>query len=406
MAQPKIYIALPLMAESEYLPALLKALRRQSYQDFQVIACVNQPEAWWGDPVRKSVCLDNRETLSILQKEKSLRLQVLDHTSKGRGWDAKDFGVGWARKTAMDEAAKNADGQDVILCLDGDTVFSEHYLTAVLGAFRETGGIAGLAIPYYHPLTGKEPEDRSVLRYEIYMRHYLLNLFRINSPYAFTAIGSAMAVTVSNYKRIKGLTPFKSGEDFYFMQKLAKSGRIGIYCDEAVYPAARFSNRVFFGTGPAMIKGHAGDWSSYPIYPARGFDRVGETYASFPSLFDMEVTTPMDEFLAAKFKSHRFWQPLRDNFKSREQFVKACQRKVDALRILQFLKATQQSGRDEDNFRDFMIKNFPERLSIDNIDLDGFDFAGSSLQNLDKVRDLLYSLEMEQRGMRRVAGIA
>ena len=80
----------------------------------------------------------------------------------------------------------------------------------------------GLAVPYYHKLIG-DATDRLILRYEIYMRCYLINLLRIQNPYAFTALGSAMAVTVRAYRKAGGLTPVKSGEDFYFLQNLISS---------------------------------------------------------------------------------------------------------------------------------------------------------------------------------------
>jgi hypothetical protein len=87
--------------------------------------------------------------------------------------------------------------------------------------------LLGIAIPYFHPLTGNNVNDRLILRYEIYMRHYLNNMLEIGNPYAFTAIGSAMAAKVSAYRKVGGLTPVKSGEDFYFIQKLKKIRQCG-----------------------------------------------------------------------------------------------------------------------------------------------------------------------------------
>ena len=118
--------------------------------------------------------------------------------------------------------------------------------------------LLGLAIPYYHKLIGNPVNDRLILRYEIYMRHYLLNMLEIGNPYAFTAIGSAMAAKVSAYRKVGGLAPVKSGEDFYFIQKLKKNGKVGNWCETTAFPSSRFSNRVIFGTGRALIKGNAG----------------------------------------------------------------------------------------------------------------------------------------------------
>ena len=368
-------------------------------------ACVNQPDHWWDENDKRHICEDNARTIQILKEVNDFEIVLIDRSTKGRGWDRKNFGVGWARKVAMDEIAARAGKNDIILCLDGDTVFKSNYLSTVNGSFENHDELAALAIPYYHNLINKIEEDRSILRYEIYMRHYLLNLFRIKSPYSFTAIGSAMAAPVWAYRKVGGLTPFKSGEDFYFMQKMAKNGPVGTWNEEAVFPAARFSSRVFFGTGPAMIRGNAGDWSGYPVYSPESFDRVAQTYSEFPHLFEKNVPTPMDDFLSGKFRDENIWQPLRDNFRSRDQFAKACMKKIDALRTLQYLKATHKEGRDEANLRDFLEKNHPEEMKQQGIDLTGFSFTESSVEELNNIRNLLYSIEMEQRKRIPVVGI-
>ncbi len=221
-----------------------------------------------------------------------------------------------------------------------------------------------LSVPYYHELTGDEEKDRAILRYEIYMRYYAINLRRIGSTYSFTAIGSAMALPVKSYRAIGGMTPHKSGEDFYFLQKLRKFGPVLTWNKEKVYPEARYSDRVFFGTGPAMIKGREGDWSSYPIYPFELFDEIRETYDLLPDLFLKDVFTPMDDFIEEKFANQNIWQPLRENFKTREQFVKACHHKIDGLRILQFLKWRNSNSvhSDEENLARWFEKFHPQNL--------------------------------------------
>jgi hypothetical protein len=114
------------------------------------------------------------------------------------------------------------------------------------------------------------------------------------------------------------------------------------------YPSPRFSNRVVFGTGPALIKGSTGDWSSYPIYSRKLFDSVEVTYQSFTLLYYEELPTPMDGFLFSCFKTRELWSPLRRNYRSAENFIKACSNKVDGLRILQFLRQGQASLKTTD----------------------------------------------------------
>jgi len=46
----------------------------------------------------------------------------------------------------------------------------------------------------------------------------------------------------------------QAGEDFYFLHKLTKLGQIYEIQDAIVYPSARVSDRVPFGTGASMTK--------------------------------------------------------------------------------------------------------------------------------------------------------
>jgi hypothetical protein len=117
---------------------------------------------------------------------------------------------------------------------------------------------------------------------------------------------------------------------------------ISNYNAELVYPAARFSTRVDFGTGPAMIKGSSGNWESYPIYHHSLFDKIKETYDLIPQLFTEDIETEFIDFLKKQYKTEDLWSPLRKNFKTLPQFTRAFHEKADGLRILQFLKVQLQ----------------------------------------------------------------
>ncbi|MBP6976718.1 MAG: hypothetical protein PHD61_08485 [Bacteroidales bacterium] len=355
---------------------------------------MNQPDSWWNDPAKRPVCDDNQLTLEILHRCSDLPLTVIDRCSPGNGWQGNHFGVGWARKTVMDAINSKADKNDILVSLDADTEFGDPYLASVQDNFLRHPEHVGLSVPYYHRLTGDEVADRCILRYEIYMRYYALNMWRINNPYRFTAIGSAMAFPVWAYRTVGGITPHKSGEDFYFMQKLAKYGKILHWNSERVYPAARFSDRVFFGTGPAMIKGRTGDWSSYPIYPYPLFNDIMTTYDLFPSLYETDRDTPMTGFLKEVFKTDDPWQPLRKNYRTREQFVRACINKVDGLRVLQYLKAKHKANRrsDEENLREFFkLKQQTANSKQQIFELEKLDFGLSPVSELDAIRNFLFA---------------
>ena len=353
-----LHVAIPAMDEADWLPSTMAALLAQHCRyPFRIYVCVNQPEAYRTDG-REAVCLHNEETLRYLQSLCPCRVSVIDRCSRGQGWTGKKHGVGQARKELFDGILQQASADDVIVSLDADTLVLPDYLQSIADNFESHRRLAdkglqpplmAIAVPYYHQPSGDEATDRAMLRYEIYMRHYLLQLLRIASPYAFTALGSAIAVRCSALKAIGGITPMQSGEDFYLLQKICKAGMkwadgrmqspITLWNSRTVEPATRLSARVPFGTGPAIAKGRLGDWSSYPLYAPGGFDTIEAAYRLIPELY--EGKHPENDFLVfleEQYKDSRLWEPLRANHKDLPHFAKAFHEKADGLRILQFLK--------------------------------------------------------------------
>jgi len=282
-----IYIALPVMNEMERLPLLVKAIMEQTEQHFRLVVCVNQPDSWWNDPEHISICEENSLAIKYLASLDDKRIEILDKSSPGCGWTPKAYGIGFARKYLMDYISKLAQLNDIIISMDADTLLGKGYVAAVAENLRLNPAASAISIPYYHRLSYQSELDRAMLRYEIYMRAYAINMWRIRSPYCFTALGSAIALPAWAYKASGGMTPKMSGEDFYFLQKIVKTGRLLHWNSEIVYPATRLSDRVFFGTGPAMIKGAAGDWNSYPVYDSGEFDLIRETYGLFDKLYNL-----------------------------------------------------------------------------------------------------------------------
>lgn len=395
----KIFIALPAINETENMPAFISDIRKQTFKNFELFICVNQPENFWDDPDKIIICENNEQTINLLKEISDFPISLIDKSSRGNGWTGKKFGVGWARKVCMDRINAKANENDLIVSLDADTQFSENYFSSLIDNFNSNPEITALSVPYYHKLVEDEIANRAILHYEIYMRYYSINLLRIKNPYSFSALGSAIVLPVKSYRHIGGITPHKSGEDFYFLQKLCKTGEILCKNSEKVFPAARFSDRVFFGTGPAMIKGSKGDWSSYPIYNYKFFDEIKATFDLFPKLFTVDIETPMTTFLKVQFNTTALWEPLRKNFKTPDQFVKACQNKVDGLRILQFLKTKHKENTlsDEENLISFLF-NFYDKTKLESlgIDFNEFSFSNSSISDLDGMRNYLINKETDE----------
>lgn len=171
----------------------------------------------------------------------------------------KHAGVGLARKAGMDEAVrrfetvKNDEG--IILCFDADCVCSSNYLKEVYSKFNHPK-LKAASINFEHNLNSLVPfVKEGIGQYELHLRYYVNGLRKAGYPYAFHTIGSSMAVRTDIYKKAGGMNRRKAGEDFHFLHKVIPYGNYDEITSVTVFPSARISERVPFGTGKAM-----GDW--------------------------------------------------------------------------------------------------------------------------------------------------
>lgn len=395
-----IHICLPVLNEYENLPNLLASFQNQSYSNFKLYICVNQPNDWWDQGDKVAQCLDNERSLQYIHSLTNIDLHIIDKSTKGHGWTGKKRGVGWARKLVMDMASEQGNTNDILLSVDADTEYPPPYFQSLIDIFEKEDQFTAHSNPYYHRLSGKMAEDLAILRYEIYMRVYAINMILIDNPYAFSAVGSAMATSIRQYKKMGGISPKSSGEDFYFLQYMRKNGPLNQYNSVKVYPQARFSDRVNFGTGPAMIKGDSGDWSSYPFYPPLLFSLVKETFDGFEMLFEQDHELPMTSFLKNQLKKDHPWEALRKNHKSVDRFVRACSELVDGLRILQFLKeshAKYSAGDLEDLKQSLLLFAQQDEEFHDFIHSFGSLEDSLEMEKMKVLRDELTKLEYKYR---------
>lgn len=173
----------------------------------------------------------------------------------------KRWGVGLARKSGMDEALKRFNSIDkpegVIVNLDADCTVAVNYFQEIEKELLKEKDKNGCSICFEHPFEGSEypPEVyRAIARYELHLRYYYQALKRTGFPYVFHTVGSAIAVKALAYIRAGGMNRRQAGEDFYFIQKLVPGGGYFNLNSTTVYPSPRISNRVPFGTGPAVEK--------------------------------------------------------------------------------------------------------------------------------------------------------
>ena len=227
---------------------------------------------------RKPLCIaqDAEQMRVSMEKiaDSSLRLGLIDACSPGREIPERDGGVGMARKIGMDAALhflRPAGGSCLLFSLDADTLVQTNYLAAVRQAFSSRRMQTGV-IAYAHQRPSDPATQAAILRYEIYLRYWVLGLQYAASPYAFHSIGSTMVTTRDAYLAVRGMNRRAAGEDFYFLNKLAKTGPVCRLDATRVYPSARVSRRVPFGTGAALDKMVSGADRELRFYDSRVFE--------------------------------------------------------------------------------------------------------------------------------------
>jgi hypothetical protein len=101
-------------------------------------------------------------------------------------------------------------------------------------------------------------------------------------------IGSAFAVRADAYVLRGGMNRRQAGEDFYFLQNLVQLGNVGEISSTKVYPSARLSNRVPFGTGPILQKWMNGEKDLAVTYNFKAFVDLKCFFDMRAVLFKME----------------------------------------------------------------------------------------------------------------------
>ncbi|MDR0427790.1 MAG: hypothetical protein LBH12_04205 [Dysgonamonadaceae bacterium] len=169
-------------------------------------------------------------------------------------------GAGLPRKIGMDKAAESflneKNNKGIIVSLDADTTVDKNYLVEIYHSFKKFK-LKSATIEFHHPVEHLEKNDKirqAVELYEEYLRYYRSALEYIGYPYAYYTIGSAFAVTAETYLQAGGMGKQQAGEDFYFLQKVFPLGKTKFIETTRVYPSARISDRVPFGTGPSISK--------------------------------------------------------------------------------------------------------------------------------------------------------
>jgi hypothetical protein len=284
-------VVVPVLAEEELLFNTLASLGGNGAQERAqtLVICVvnNRAEPY----ARPDHVADNQRALGHLDAlvhgriaatkpridPHCLRLAYADASSPGSEIGPK-MGVGEGRRIGLDHGLSvltaNSVDRGLLYCLDADTLVAADYLQEVRNHF-ETRGSWAAVVSYAHSLPSHQLRRAAIVRYELFLRYHELGLRFARSPYAFPTIGSTIVARCDAYVAAGGMNRRQAGEDFYFLQQLAKTGGVSRIDATTVYPSARSSGRVPFGTGASIGRYLSGEDDGKTVYHPESYRILG-----------------------------------------------------------------------------------------------------------------------------------
>jgi hypothetical protein len=166
----------------------------------------------------------------------------------------------------MDEAVRRFDATDnpggAIVCLDADCTVEKNYFVSIEKELLNSKKHTSCSLYFEHPFQSDKSGSggcRNIVSYELHLRYYVCALRTIGYPYAFHTVGSAMAVKAGEYVSVGGMNR-REAERFFISSETGSVGYLIFLNSTAVYPSARESMRVPFGTGAtiSMLSGKQG----------------------------------------------------------------------------------------------------------------------------------------------------
>ncbi|MEH6584381.1 MAG: hypothetical protein V7754_20780 [Halioglobus sp.] len=279
-----------------------------------------------------------------------------------RGPTPDSQGVGLARKTGCDLAlywqSLGHIHSEWICSSDADAELPRDYFRRL--ALTPDKTVAAV-FPFMHVAGADVQTDEATALYELWLHYYVLGLSYASSPYAYHTLGSCIAIRRDCYAQVRGYPKRAGGEDFYLLNKAAKTGPVARLEGECIALESRISTRVPFGTGPAVAKIMVGgDWEEQAMfYHPDSFEALRIWLNAMPGLF----STELDE-LPQRLEEQGLSQPLaQDSYqalmqlgvrealahcrrqgKSQAQFERQFHQWFDGFRTLKFLHSLRQAG--------------------------------------------------------------
>lgn len=346
--ETKIIIVIPCHDEPDLMTTLQSLTQcHQPVYPVEIIVVINHSEH-----ADEEVIAQNKKTLyqALAWCKKLDNSYFTFHLLYIGDLPAKHAGVGLARKIGMDEALRrfaSIQYSGLILCLDADCTVKGNYLQAIEHQFLTHTPYACNIYFEHVPDHVQEPElKEGILFYELYLRYYVNALAYSGFPFAMHTIGSSMAVRADIYAKSGGMNRRKAGEDFYFLHKIAPLKHFLHIHQTTVFPSARVSHRVPFGTGRAQANWLQNPAQGHFTYHFQTFHDLQVFLKQINSYYGLgkaqlaEKVEQLPEAVSNFLEEHHFLQKVEEmqqNTTSTEAFVKRFFQWFNGFTVLKYV---------------------------------------------------------------------
>ncbi len=284
-------------------------------------------------------------------------------------------GVGLARKIGTDIALqlimRGCLISDWIHHTDADTHLPDHYFDGFDQSLQQQPHASAGLYTYQHDTYqhGAQNNDSQYSRintatalYESSLHHYVDGLREAGSPYSFHTLGSCLVVHSVYYAKVRGFPKRAAGEDFYLINKLSKLAPVITIDSVTLSIEARLSDRVPFGTGPAVsrIMEMTHPEQDFLYYHPSCFDELKALLEQFNTLFSYKPTSLNDnkdisyygpwlntfslelQQSLSSIKIDTLFTHINQNIQSHEQCLHHAHLWLDAFKTLKLIHALEQ----------------------------------------------------------------
>lgn len=264
-------------------------------------------------------------------------------------------GVGRARKIGLDLACTLFYRDQIesywLGSTDADVILPENYLSLLQELSQhQSNQFSAALLDFEHIQDKGHPLQEDIFEctriYEKALKYFVNGLRFADSQYDYQSIGSITILNSFDYARVRGIPVRAAGEDFYLLNKMAKTGPILNLEKHKVEILSRKSSRVPFGTGPMVEKIMAlKDKMAFEYYHPQGFKRLKILLSSLQMMIedkDLDINwqnglSESDCKAMSALNFDRFYERLKSQNHSLKQRSRQLKEWFDAFKTLKYL---------------------------------------------------------------------